>query len=107
MSISSAICASILFDKSSDQVTWVAYIMDACGKNHGSHFQISQLVRKLIIRQKAPQRLCHIRRMYVVVIWVVVVGSLYVLRDPQHKFVRMQAPQVGILLIGFQHLLWV
>jgi len=60
-------------------VTWVAHIMNACGKDHGCHLQVSQLLRKVIIGQEAPQSLCHICCMYVVVIRIAVVCLFYIL----------------------------
>ena len=60
-------------------LTWVAHIVDACGKDHGRQLQVSQLSRKVIIGQEAPQCLCHICCMYVVVIRIAIVCPLYIL----------------------------
>ena len=60
-------------------------IMYACGKDHGCHLQICQLLSKLVIGQKATQRLCHISSVNVVVVRVVVVRPLYVLCTVRSK----------------------
>ena len=62
------------------QQTWVTHIVNAGGKDHGGNLQISQLLCKLVIGQKAAQGLCHVCGMYVVMVGVVVVCPLYVLQ---------------------------
>lgn len=65
------------------QQTWVTHIVNAGGKDHGGNLQISQLLGKVVIGQKAAQGLCHVCCMYVVMVGVVVVCSLYVLPHVQ------------------------
>lgn len=55
--------------------------MNAGSQDHGSHFQVRQVVSKGVIGQETPQSLGDIRRMDIVVVWIVcVVRSFYVLQ---------------------------
>lgn len=54
--------------------------MNAGGKDHGGYLQISQLLRKVVIGQKAAQRLRHIGSMYVIMVGVLVVRPFNILQ---------------------------
>ena len=65
--------------------TWMPHIVNTCGKDHGCHFQIRQLLCKVVIGKKAPQRLGHIGCMDVVVIGIAVVCPLNILCTQQEQ----------------------
>ena len=55
--------------------------MNAGGKDHGGYLEISQFLCKLVVGQKAAQRLCHISCMYIVMVGVLVVSPLNILQQ--------------------------
>ena len=59
----------------------MTHVVNAGSQDHGSHFQVCQVVSKGIIGQETAQRLGDVRSMNIVMVWVVcVVRSFYVLQ---------------------------